>query len=183
MTIHNADLPETPPEKLPEKPDYWEFVEVAKSRLNQQFRQNAVNSSHLALSLNRASDTLIQVSEALIHRPRKLTWAAFRMLFVLWNLGEVEQARLTVLTNSSKATVSNVVSGLIKQGYVEKRSSATDRRTFLLRLTPEGEHEVEQVYLQQNDLFIQWASALDQEEQKTLARLVDKLMSRPGLFG
>lgn len=168
---------------LPPKPDYWEFVALAKHRLNRQYDQKAVDASHMALSLNRASETLKQVSEALVHRPRKLTWSGFRMLFVLWNIGEVEQSRLTDLTNSSKATVSNVVAGLIRQGFVEKRNSETDRRTFLLRLTPEGEREVEELYLQQNDLFVQWASALDEEERRTLVRLVDKLMNRPDIFG
>lgn len=175
MTTHHPDLPE--------KLDYWEFVNVAKRRLNEQYDQKAVDASHLALSINRASETIKQVSETLVHRPRKLTWSGFRMLFVLWNVGEVEQARLTELTNSSKATVSNVAAGLIKLGLVEKRSSDTDRRTFLLQLTPEGEQEVEQLYLEQNDLFVQWSSVLNDEERKTLVQLVDKLMNRPGLFG
>lgn len=178
MTTNHTELPE-----LPERLDYWEFVDVAKRRLNQRYDQETVDASHLALSINRASETIKQVSETLLHRPRKLTWAGFRTLFILWNIGEVEQARLTELTTSSKATVSNVVAGLIKLGFVEKRSSDTDRRTFLLRLTPEGEQEVEQLYLEQNDLFVQWSSVLDEEERRTLVQLVDKLMNRSNLLG
>lgn len=168
---------------LPVNPDYWDFVSLATRQLNEHYRPSEVNASHLALAINRASETIQQVSESLVHRPRNLTWSGFRMLFVLWNVGEIEQSQLTGLTNSSKATVSNLVGSLIRRELVSRRSSDTDRRTFVLQLTTRGRDLVEELYLEQNQLFVQWASVLEAEEIETLQRLVDKLMKRRDIFG
>lgn len=168
---------------LSDKPDYWDFVSLATNQLNTHFRPSEVNASHLALAINRASETIKQISESLVHRPRNLTWSGFRLLFVLWNVGEIEQSRLTVLTNASKATVSNIAGNLIKQDLVSRRGSDADRRTFVLRLTDKGRKLVEELYLEQNQLFVQWASVLEPEEMELLQSLVDKLMKRRDIFG
>lgn len=181
-----SGVPATPEHtraQLPDRPDYWDFVSLATHQLNEHYRPSEVSASHLALAINRASETIQQVSESLVHRPRNLKWSGFRMLFVLWNVGEIEQSRLTVLTNSSKATVSNLAASLIKQDLVSRRSSDTDRRTFVLKLTDKGRSLVEELYLEQNELFVQWASVLTLDERETLQRLVDKLMKRRDIFG
>lgn len=163
--------------------DYWDFVELTKGRLNDRLAGTDVEASHLALSLNRASETMKQVSESTVHRPLKLTWSSFQVLFVLWIAGEIDQARLTDLTHHSKATVSNLAANLLKLGLVERRSSEADRRTFRLRLTPEGEKTVSAAYMAQNELFVQWSSVLDEAERETLVALLNKLMRRRDVFG
>lgn len=163
--------------------DYWSFVELAKQRVSEQFDIEGVNSSHLALSLNRASGIITHVTESSIHRPLNLNWSAFRMLFVLWVVGEIEQSKLTLLTNSSKATVSNVSNGLLKQKLIARTPSENDRRTFLLKLTPMGEQTVTKAYLQQNELLMQWSSVLNDTERQLLMSLLEKLMKRRDIFG
>lgn len=178
-----SEDPELGGRSLPDKFDYWDFVSLATRQLNEHYRPSAVEASHLALHINRASETIQHVSESLVHRSRNLKWSGFRMLFVLWNVGEIEQSRLTDLTNSSKATVSNIVASLLRQGLVERRNSETDRRTFLVKLTDEGTRLTEELYLEQNQLFVQWASVLEPDEVATLRGLLMKLMDRRDIFG
>lgn len=163
--------------------DYWSFVTLARQRVGERLPDVDVHPSHLALSLNRASGIITHVTESSVHRPLKLNWSAFRMLFVLWIVGEIEQSKLTLLTNSSKATVSNVSNGLLKQGLIERSPSEKDRRTFLLRLTPEGEKTAIESYLQQNELLVQWSAVLEESERETLMVLLEKLMRRRDIFG
>lgn len=163
--------------------DYWNFVTLAEQRVGERLDNVDADPSHLALSLNRASGIITHVTESSVHRPLKLNWSAFRMLFVLWVAGEIEQSKLTLLTNSSKATVSNVSNGLLKQGLIERAPSEKDRRTFRLKLTTEGEQTVTEAYLQQNELLIQWSSVLDESERETLMALLEKLMRRRDIFG
>lgn len=163
--------------------DYWSFVTLAKQTVGERLVKIDADPSHLALSLNRASGIITHVTESSVHRPLKLNWSAFRMLFVLWVAGEVEQSNLTVLTNSSKATVSNVSNGLLKQGLIERAPSEKDRRTFRLKLTSKGEQTVTEAYLEQNELLVQWSSVLDEEELQTLMILLEKLMRRRDIFG
>lgn len=105
------------------------------------------------------------------------------MLFVLWVVGEIEQSKLTLLTNSSKATVSNVSNGLLKQELIVRTPSEKDRRTFLLKLTPQGEQTVTEAYSQQNEILLQWSSVLDDDERQILMNLLEKLMKRRDIFG
>lgn len=171
------------PEQYSENLDYWEFVSLASSRLNEAYPPSEVKASHLALALNRTSEILRHVSESRVHRRHNLQWSGFRMLFVLWHVGEIEQSRLTVLTNSSKATVSNIILSLSKRGLVKRGESSADRRTFMVDLTAAGLSLVEEVYLEQNRLFVKWASVLDADELDTLRYLVNKLMNRRDMFG
>lgn len=163
--------------------DYWSFVTLAKQRVGERLNIADVDSSHLALSLNRASGIITHVTESEVHRPLKLNWSAFRMLFVLWVVGEIEQSKLTLLTNSSKATVSNVSNGLLKQELIVRTPSEKDRRTFLLKLTPQGEQTVTEAYSQQNEILLQWSSVLDDDERQILMNLLEKLMKRRDIFG
>lgn len=162
--------------------DYWSFVSLATEQVADRLDNIDAEPSHLALSLNRASDIITYVTESFIHRPLNLTWSGFRVLFVLWIVGETEQSKLTLLTNSSKATVSNLTNGLAKQGMIERSPSENDRRTFSVSLTTLGESTVTQAYLEQNDLLVQWSSVLAPEERRTLLSLLEKLMHRRDLF-
>lgn len=163
--------------------EYWGFVARAKHEVSQRLSGIDADPSHLALSLNRASGIITHVTESAVHRPLHLTWSGFRMLFVLWIIGETEQSKLALLTNSSKATVSNLTNGLVKNGFVERKPSTADRRTFLVSLTELGRQTVTQAYVDQNELLIQWSSVLDDEERATLISLLEKLMRRRDVFG
>lgn len=162
--------------------DYWRFVSLATEQVAHRLDSIDAEPSHLALSLNRASDIITYVTETFVHRPLNLTWSGFRVLFVLWIVGETEQSKLTLLTNSSKATVSNLTNVLVKQGMIERTPSENDRRTFRVSLTPLGENTVTQAYVEQNDLLVQWSSVLDAEERRTLLNLLEKLMHRRDIF-
>lgn len=83
--------------------DYWSFVTLAKQKVGERLNNIDADPSHLALSLNRASGIITHVTESAVHRPLKLNWSAFRMLFVLWVAGEIEQSKLALLTNSRVA--------------------------------------------------------------------------------
>ena len=162
--------------------DYWSFVSLATERVADRLDNLDAESSHLALSLNRASDIITYVTESFVHRPLGLTWSGFRVLFVLWIVGETEQSKLTLLTNSSKATVSNLTNGLAKQGMIDRVPSENDRRTFRVSLSALGANTVTQAYVEQNDLLVEWSSVLDADDRRTLLNLLEKLMRRRGIF-
>lgn len=162
--------------------DYWRFVSLAKSRLNQELVEVDTRTSHLALALNRTSEIMKSVAESKVHRPLNLTWSSFQMLFVLWIAGAIDQSKLTTLTSSSKATISNISASLESRGLVERHPSPHDRRTLEIHLTPSGQELVAEAYLKQNKLLFLWSSALTESEQQTLSILLGKLMDRKDIF-
>lgn len=162
--------------------EYAEFVERARRQMADELDLD-VQASELALSLNRASGILTYAAESSIHRPRGLVWSSFRVLFTLWVVGGVEQSRLGELTSSSKATVSNLVISLERDGLVERLPLETDRRTRMVHLTGAGVARVREALTAQDALFVQWTSVLDADERETLIVLLAKLMDRRDMMG
>ncbi len=157
--------------------DYQSFVALARGRLEAELDLD-VGASELALALNRAAGILTDAAEATVHRPNGLVWSQFRLMFTLWVLGDVEQARLSGLTSSHKATVSNIIGSLTRRGLIERREADGDRRTKMIRLTADGEQCVRSALLAQDALFVEWSSALTQAERDTFVHLLGKLMER-----
>ncbi|GAB3709305.1 MarR family winged helix-turn-helix transcriptional regulator [Mariniluteicoccus flavus] len=166
---------------MTEQPAYWAFVERARARLvDGQVGPAEPEATRLLLALNRASGTVTYDLEATVHRPRGRSWAAYRLMFVLWLSGELESKEAARLTGQSRAATSNLTGPLVAAGVVAKRPDPGDGRGVLLSLTGNGLVEIKEVYAEQNARERQWAGALDAAERATLIALLDKLVSRPG---
>ena len=66
-------------------------------------------------------------------RPRE-----FALLNRLHQFGEVTQVELASLTYKDKPAITRMLDRLIAKGLVRKQTSPTDRRKFLVSLTPKG---------------------------------------------
>ena len=162
--------------------DFWSFTSRAKRRIEDKLENTDADPSHLALWLNRASGIVTYATETTIHRPNGLSWATFRALFVIWVCEEIEQSKLAELTNSSRATTSNVVKSLLARELINRHPSQADGRTSLLTLTEKGSELATLAYREQNRLLEQWSSVLTDDEQRTLMELLEKLMNRRDVF-
>src|SRR5918997_6345841 len=74
-----------------------------------------------------------------------------------------------------KSTVSRAVSALEQRGLIVRRANQDDRREELLALTPEGRDIYEALAPQALAFEERLVAVLTDEEQATLAALVDKL--------
>lgn len=157
--------------------DYWSFVRLAGERLAEELDDIDAEASRVIISLNRAANLVIYDLEASVHRPRGLSWSAFRLLFVLWLAGPLEPGRAAKLVGMSRAAVSNLSNTLTTKGMLHKRPSDVDGRTILLELSEEGIAYTRTAFKEQNQQESKWASGLTDVEQKLLVMLLEKLMS------
>jgi len=157
--------------------DFWEFVDVAGSALSARQPQADIDATRLLLMLNRASDVVTYDLESSVHRAQGSTWAAFRVLYVLWLAGPMDARHVARLTNMSRAAVSNVVSTLVGRGHLASAVRAEDHRAKELSLTTEGQHYIERTYAQQNEREQEWAALLTDQDRADLSRILDRLMS------
>lgn len=160
-----------------EKPSHWRFVERALAGLPGPNAGTDPDATRLLLSLNRASRVITYDLEAGIHRPRGRSWAAYRLMFVLWLSGELESKEVARLTGQSRAATSNLSGPLVEAGIVTKRPDPTDGRGVLLSLTTQGLVEITEVYAQQNARERQWKNSLTDDEVATLLGLLAKLLT------
>ncbi len=77
----------------------------------------------------------------------------------------------------SRNTVSSLLNGLEEQGLIERHLHPTDRRQFLIRITPAGEDLVHQRAPAFATYVRNLLSALSQEERQTLELLLGKLFT------
>lgn len=156
--------------------DYSSFVQRSRSRLSAEIGTHDLAPNDLALTLNRASGWVTRLAESRVHRPRGLSWSAFKVLFILWMIGDLEQHRVALLADTSRATTSAIVKSLTKSGLVVQSPLASDKRTNVLTLTHSGRDMARQAYLDQNELLRNWSSILTPAEQEILTLLLSKLI-------
>ncbi|MGP6174034.1 MarR family winged helix-turn-helix transcriptional regulator [Corynebacterium sp. A21] len=156
--------------------DYWTFSLLARERVIEEFPEINPDVNGLVLYLNRASGHLTAELETEVHKPQGLSWAGYRLLFVLWIAGDLEPHRAAVLTNTSRASVSSLSQRFIQEGLIHRRPSSTDGRSVVLSLADAGRDKVRAAFLAQDEAQKGWLSVLTDTEQEILRMLLAKMM-------
>lgn len=163
--------------------DYWSFVELTGKRIAEELDVEDEMASKVIITLTRAANLVVYDLESSVHRPRGMSWSAFRLLFVVWLAGPIEPGRAAKLTGMSRAAVSSLANTLIARGMMAKNASLTDGRTIMLEVTEEGRGYARSAFQEQNRQEHRWASALTDVEQQLLVMLLQKLMSHRNEVG
>ncbi|GAA2398322.1 MarR family transcriptional regulator [Actinomadura vinacea] len=162
--------------------DFWSFVELADRRLSEEFGFPHRLATQVLLTLNRTSMIVTYDLEAAVHRPRGLSWAGFRLLFVIWLAGPLESRRAATVAGMSRAAVSNLAKPLVADGLLARSPGERDGRAVLLSLTERGRRTMLEVFTAQNEREHQWTSVLTETEQRILIMLLDKLIANRDQF-
>jgi MarR family transcriptional regulator, negative regulator of the multidrug operon emrRAB len=157
--------------------DFWSFIKLAKSRLGTQFGTEGQLANEVLLTLNRASMAVTYDLESALHRPRGLSWAAFRLLFVTWLAGPLEPKKAAELAGMTKAAVSNLVKPLVETNLLTRTPADRDGRSVQLTLTEEGWRQMQELFAEQSAREQAWVAALTPAEQHVLVMLLNKLIA------
>ena len=157
--------------------DFWTFIELAKSRLGSEFGADGQLATEVLLTLNRASMAITYDLESAVHRPRGLSWASFRLLFVTWLAGPLEPKKAAELAGVTKAAVSNLAKSLIDAGLLTRTPVDRDGRSVQLALTAAGRRQMRALFQEQTEREQAWVGALTPAEQHILVMLLNKLIA------
>jgi DNA-binding MarR family transcriptional regulator len=115
------------------------------------------------------------------HRPMGVTWAGFRIMHVVWALGETEPYRIAVFAGVSRASISSALNTLEEAGFIERKRDPdrADRRLVKIALTPRGYEVVSQGVEVQKKRDLAWLEVLDTEQLRTFHDLLQVLSRRP----
>ncbi|WP_312980318.1 transcriptional regulator, SarA/Rot family [Corynebacterium sp.] len=161
------------PEHFQTSSYYWEFLKHARERLNKEH----LGPTRMLLALNRSSEVIKNTLEQNVHKKHGLTWPGFKLLFVMWVIGDLEPHRAAELTYLRRATVSSLANSFANRGLVSKRPSDSDGRSVVLSLSPEGQELIDVVLEEQQRWQTSWASPLNSTEQQILTLLLEKLLT------
>lgn len=151
------------------------FGVLSQQRIREELPHIDPRLNTVLVQLNRTSANLISAFEAKVHRDLDISWAGYRLLFVLWVMGEVEPARAAELTHASRASVSTLSASFVTRGLVTRRPSTKDRRSVVLTLTEEGRQFVLKAVEKQEDAQREILADLTAEEQEILSILLNKV--------
>lgn len=155
--------------------DFWSFIDHAVAAGSRELPGIDPLAMRLVQTLYRAANMIMYDLESRVHRPRGLSLAGFRILFVTWLAGPLEAKRAAELTGMSRAAVSSLVTTLERDGLVTKDRAPHDGRAVLLGLSEPGRARIMDTFSAHNARERQWASALGEEDRRTLIALLEKL--------
>ncbi len=104
-----------------------------------------------------------------------LTQAQFGVLEALGHKGPMTPGDLCGKQLVSGGNITVVVDHLERDGLVERRRSATDRRSIVIHLTPDGRKLFRRIFPAHAEFVADLASILTHAEQKNLGTLLKKL--------
>lgn len=98
-----------------------------------------------------------------------------RILIMLLEIGPITQNVLTEHLGIQPGSASEVLGKLEAAGLIERKPSATDRRTTDVALTEQGREQAEEASMQRIQRHEQMFSCLSDGEQAQLLALLEKL--------
>ena len=132
----------------------------------------------VAFSIVRAAERVtLELERA--HKPMGWTWPGFRMLFWLWLHGPLEPRQIAVAASASRASVSSALNTLERNGFVVRRPDSADRRLVKVELTEKGAERLAEAYAAANRREQELVADLSQEERRTLAELLGRVLASP----
>jgi len=101
----------------------------------------------------------------------------FTMLF-LDKRKEITMTELVEYINSPMSTATGIVDRLVKNGYVSRERSETDRRIVILRLTEEGSQLIKKLKNMISGYLNMVLEDLTEEEKKFMTGIALKVMNK-----
>jgi DNA-binding MarR family transcriptional regulator len=106
---------------------------------------------------------------------RGLTYARMRLLGAVHCGGPQIMSSISDELGVTRRNVTALVDALEEEGLVRRQPHPTDRRATVIELTPEGERTTGTMYDEHREAVSELFSALPEEDQRELARLLGSL--------
>jgi MarR family transcriptional regulator, lower aerobic nicotinate degradation pathway regulator len=99
----------------------------------------------------------------------------YGILLLLEAIGQASQQQLAQTLTIDRANMVDLLDALQQRGFIERQADPLDRRRHVVRLTPVGQRELQQIRQAREVVDDAFFAGLDTEEQEMLHRLLVKL--------
>ncbi len=104
-----------------------------------------------------------------------LTFNQFKVLEVLYHLGDLNIGSITKLTMSTPGNITVVVKNLKRDGWINSKKDPNDNRASILSITQKGTEIIEHVFPTHANNLHKSLEILSDEELETLYDLLNKV--------
>ena len=131
-------------------------------------------SMKTVVRLDRVFSRINNITENHLSK-NNLTFNQFKVLEVLYHLGDLNTGSITKLTSSTPGNITVVVRNLKRDGFIESKKDLNDARASILSITEKGIEIIEKVFPKHAENLYDFMNILDDKELNTLYDLLDKL--------
>ena len=97
------------------------------------------------------------------------------MLFRSWNEQPIAQNMICSMSSKDKTTVTRIIKGLEKKGYIIRKQDDEDRRKYHIYLTEKGDRSKNELIPLANEIIEVTEKNLNEQEINTLKELLTKI--------
>ena len=123
----------------------------------------------------RAHSSLMSAISAAETLPKGLTISQFGVLEALYHKGPLTHCEIASKILKSRGNLTMVIDHLERDGLVERRPVAGDRRAVSVALTPQGETLIQRIFPAHAEAIHAALGVLDPDEIETLGAISRKL--------
>ena len=125
----------------------------------------------------RLEKTSLKITNLTINYLSKhnLTFNQFKVLEVLYHLGDLNIGSITKLTMSTPGNITVVVKNLKRDEWITSIKDPNDSRASILSITPKGKDVIEEVFPNHAKNLTQSLEVLSDEELNSLYDLLNKV--------
>lgn len=138
----------------------------------------SIDRMEVMFDLTRLGTRLARDFES-VHRANGLTWAGFRIVDMLWAVGDLEPSKLADLTGSSRASISSALNSLEAGGLIVRSINPSNRRLVRVALTDKGRDMLARSIPIQAQREQAWLAILTPPELAALKSAVHRLVTQP----
>jgi DNA-binding MarR family transcriptional regulator len=157
--------------------DIDQFEQVLRVRVVQANAGADPDAISMVFLLSRLAGQMLGELDARVHRPRGWSWSGFRIMLAVFVCGPLEPRHVAPLAGVTRASISAVLNTLERDGLVERLRDSADGRLVTIVLTEQGRKIVLDTLPDQHVVEREWASALSATEQRTMIRLMRKMLA------
>ncbi len=158
--------------------DYQRFVAGILGRADTTGFEHP-SAMQTVFSLTTTASMITYDLEAAVHRPLGLSWAAYRLMVVLFVSGPVDPTTAAPRAAMSRATVSSLANSLERDGLLVREPADHDKRSVVLALTDKGRALLDEAKRANNEREEVWCGVLTEDERQQLVGLLAKLAAQP----
>ncbi len=122
---------------------------------------------------------LIRRASHPVHR-KEITPEQYWLLRLLRRNGAMSVSELAGSLGVTGSSVTTACKRLEKAGLVKRERQSDDERMVRVMLTAQGREHVEAWHQRRREMVVQWLSALEQDEQKMLQHLLERVLESAG---
>ena len=111
-------------------------------------------------------------------RETGLTLPQMHTLEILGSAGQLRMKELAEKMGITTGALTVMADRLVRAGLVVREPNENDRRSIMVRLTPEGERHFREHHKLHTELTCELLSGLEPDEAEALLRIIPKLNSR-----